>query len=61
MGLRIEQVVCPVRHYRGNEKVERMIITIKDQLRVERDIGLTRDQPGLSKILLALTTEIGVD
>ena len=38
----IEQVVCPVRHHRGNGEVERMIITIKEQLRVDKDIGLTK-------------------
>ena len=54
----IEQVVCPVRDHRGNRLVKRMIRTIKERLRTDKDIDLTQDK---SKILSALRTEIGSD
>ena len=50
----IEYITCPVRDYRGNGKIERMIRTINERLRTIKQIIVTKDQSGLSDILFAL-------
>ena len=50
----IEHIVCPVRDHRGNGKIERLIRTIKERLRTNKQIILTKDKSGLSEILYSL-------
>ena len=50
----IKHVTCPVRDHRGNGKIERLIRTINEQLRTNKNIVLKRDKLGLSEILYAL-------
>ena len=57
----IDQVTCPVRAHRGNGKVERLIRTINERLRINKDIVLTKEKSELSKVLFAVRTEIGPD
>ena len=48
----IDQGVCPVRktgHW-GNGKVEKMIRTINERPRIDKDIVVTKDRSGLSKL-----------
>ena len=57
----ISHVVCPIRDHRGNGKVERMIRTLNERLRTDREIVLTKKNVGLSRILFALRSEKGKD
>ena len=57
----IEHIICPIRDHRGNGKVERMIRTLNERLRTNREILVQKDTSGLSNILFALRTEKGVD
>ena len=50
----IEQITCPVRDHRGNGKTERLIRTINERLRTNKQIILRKDQPELLEILYAL-------
>ena len=50
----IEQVMCPIRDHRGNGKIERLIRTINERLRANKNIVLTKDKTGLSEILYSL-------
>ena len=50
----IEHITCPVRDHRGNGKIERLIRTINERLRTNKQIIVTKDQSGLSEILYAL-------
>ena len=50
----IEHITCPVRDHKGNGKIERLIRTINERLRANKQIILTKDQSGLSEILYAL-------
>ena len=50
----IKHVTCPVRDHRGNGKIERLIRTLNERLRTNRNIILKRDKSGLSEILYAL-------
>ena len=43
----IEHVICPVRDYRGNGKVERMIRTINERLRTNKNILVSKDKSGI--------------
>ena len=43
-----------MRDHRGNGKIERLIRTINERLRTNRQIIITKDQSGLSEILYAL-------
>ena len=43
-----------VRDHRGNGKIERLIRTINERLRTNKQIVVQRDNSGLSKILFAL-------
>ena len=52
----IEHITCPVRDHRGNGKIERLIRTINERLRANKQIVVTKDQSGLSKLLYALRT-----
>ena len=45
---------CPVRDHKGNGKIERLIRTINECLRANKQIILTKDQSRLSEILYAL-------
>ena len=49
-----EHITCPVRDHRGNGKIERLIRTINEKLRTNKQIILTKDKSGLSEILYAL-------
>ena len=57
----IKHIVCPIKDHRGNGKVERMIRTINERLRVDNRVVLERKCKNLSRILFALRTEIGKD
>ena len=57
----IDHVICPVRDYRGNGKVERMIRTINGRLRINKEVVISKETTGLSKILFALRSEKGAD
>ena len=50
----IEHIICPVRDHRGNGKIERLIRTINERLRTNKQILVTKDQSGLSEILYTL-------
>ena len=50
----VEHIVCPVRDHRGNGKIERLIRTINERLRTNKQIILTKDKSGLSEILYSL-------
>ena len=53
----INHVICPVRDHRGNGKVERMIRTINERLRTNKNILVSKDKSGISNILFALRSE----
>ena len=57
----IDHVICPVRDHRGNGKVERMIRTINERLRINKEVVISKEKTGLSKILFALRSEKGSD
>ena len=57
----IQHIVCPRRDHRGNGKVERMIRTVNERLRTNRNIIVQRDTTGISNILFALKSEKGAD
>ena len=50
----IKHITCPVRDHRGNGKIERLIRTLNERLRTNRNIILKRDKSGLSEVLYAL-------
>ena len=50
----IEHITCPIRDHRGNGKVERLIRTINERLRTNKQVILTKDKTGLSEILYSL-------
>ena len=50
----IEHITCPVRDQWGNGKIERLIRTINERLRTNKQIIVTKDQSGLSQLLYAL-------
>ena len=51
----IKHITCPVRDHRGNGKIERLIRTINERLRTNKN-SLKREKSGLSEILYALRT-----
>ena len=53
----IEHVICPVRDYKGNGKVERMIRTSNERLRTNTKILISKDKSGILNILFALRSE----
>ena len=57
----INHVICPIRDHRGNGKVERMIRTINERLRTNKNILVSKDKSGISNILFALRSEKGYD
>ena len=57
----IKHVMCPIRDHRGNGKVERMIRTINERLRINQKIIVERSKNGISNILFALRTEKRAD
>ena len=57
----IKHITCPVKDHRGNGNVERIIRTLNERLRTQKEVVLERKNKGLSKILLALRSEIGKD
>ena len=57
----IDHVICPVRDHRGNGKVERMIRTINERLRINKEVVISKEKTGISKILFALRSEKGSD
>ena len=50
----INHIIFPIRDHRGNEKIERLIRTINDRLRTNRQIILSKDKSGLSEIFYSL-------
>ena len=50
----IKHIECPVRDQRGIGEIERLIRTIIERLRTNKNIIVTRDNSGLSEILFAL-------
>ena len=50
----IRQIECPVKDHRGNGKIERLIRTINETLRVNKQIVVRNDNSGLSEVLFAL-------
>ena len=52
----IKHVTCPVRDHRGNSKIERLIRTLNECLRTNKNIIVKRDNSGLSESLYALRT-----
>ena len=50
----VEHIICPVRDHRANEKFERLIRTINERLRTNKQIIVTKDKSGLSEILYSL-------
>ena len=50
----VEHVICTVRDHRGNRKNERLIRTINERFRTNKQIILTKDKSGLSEILFSL-------
>ena len=52
----IKHMTCPIRDHRGNGKIERLIRTINERLRTNKNIVLKREKSGLSEILYALRT-----
>ena len=57
----IKHITCPVRDHKGNCKVERLIRTINERLRANKEILLKRDKSGLSEKLYALRTSKKAD
>ena len=57
----IKHVTCPVRDHRGNGKIERLIRTINERLRTNKNIIVKMDNSGLSEILYALRTRKKAD
>ena len=53
-NFQINHVTCPVRDHRGNGKIERLIRTINERLRTNKNIVLKKDNSGLSEISYAL-------
>ena len=52
----IKHILCPIKDHRGNGKVERLIRTINERLRANKEVFLAKDYTGLSDILFALRT-----
>ena len=50
----IKHIECPISDHRGNGKIERLIRTINERLRTNKEIVVKRDKSGLSEILFAL-------
>ena len=50
----IQHIECPIRHHRGNGKIERLIRTINERLRTNNKIIVSKDSSGISEILFAL-------
>ena len=50
----IEHITCPIRDHRGNGKIERLIRTIIERLRANKQIILSKDKTGLSEILYSV-------
>ena len=57
----IQHINCAIRNHRGNGKTERMIRTVHERLRMNRNIVVQKDTTGLSNILFALRSEKRVD
>ena len=47
---RINHIICPIRDQRRNGKIERLIRTINERLRTNKQIILSKDKSGLSEI-----------
>ena len=43
----INHIICPVKDHRGNGKVERMIKTLNERLRTQKNVVLERRNNGL--------------
>ena len=50
----IQHVKCPIRDHRGNGKIERLMRTINERLRANKQIVLSKDKSRLSEILYSL-------
>ena len=50
----IKHITCPVNDHKGNGKVERLIRTINERMRANKNIILEKDNTGLSEMLYAL-------
>ena len=50
----MEHITCPIRDHTGNGKIERLIRTINERLRPNRQVILSKDKSGLSEILYSL-------
>ena len=42
----IEHIQCPIRDHKGNGKIERLIRTINERLRTNKEIVIKRDKSG---------------
>ena len=51
---RIKHITCPNKDHRGNGKIEQLIRTINERLRMNKQIILSKDKSGLSEILYSL-------
>ena len=57
----IDHVIGPVGDHRGNGKIERMIRTINEILRTNKNTLVSKGKSGISNILFALRSEKGID
>ena len=52
----IKHIECPIRDHRGNGKIERLVRTLNERLRVDKTIITERGNTGLARLLFALRT-----
>ena len=50
----IKHIKCPIQDHRGNGKIERLIRTVNERLRTNKQVVLRKYKSGLSEILFAL-------
>ena len=50
----IENIECPINDHKGNGKIERLIRTINERLRINKEVVIKRDKSDFSEILFAL-------
>ena len=50
----IEHIECPIKDHKGNGKIERLIRTINERFRTNKEVVIKRGKSGLSEILFAL-------
>ena len=57
----IQHIICLIRDHRRNGKVGRMIRTVNERLRTNRNLVVKKNTTGMSNIFFALRSEKGVD